>query len=256
MLLKMRFPYGLFVVLLLYPRMFAEGQSTQDEWEVLFNGADLEGWTVRCLPGDRDKTYWKVVDGAIECNSLGDSDHHYVWLITEKEFADFHMKLEFQVFRTSPGNSGVQFRSRYDDTETARDGGWLNGPQADIHGPAPMRTGLIYDETEGVQRWIYPSLPDWNITREQVPPNALDTRLVYAEEHPEGWNRMEIICRGMHIETIVNGNRVTDFNAEGILNDELHQLRDVGSTGSIALQLHLHDELKIRFRHILIKEFK
>ena len=256
MLLKMRFPIGLSLACLIFSQSLISGQSSTDEWERLFNGVNLEGWTVRCLPEDQDKTYWKVVNGVIECNSLGDSDHNYVWLVTEKEFADFHLKLEFQIFRASPGNSGVQFRSRYDDSEGARDGGWLNGPQADIHGPVPMRTGLIYDETEGVQRWIYPSLPDWNINRDQVPAIALNTRLIYAEDHPEEWNQMEIICRGMHVETVVNGNRVTDFDAEGILNDELHQLPNVGSIGSIALQLHLHDELKIRFRNIAIKEFK
>jgi hypothetical protein len=232
------------------------GQSGQDQWLPLFNGENLEGWTIKCLPQDQDKKYWKVNNGAIECNSLGDSDHNYVWLMSEREFSDFHLKLEFQVFRASNGNSGVQFRSRYDDSENARDGGWLNGPQADIHGPEPMRTGLIYDETEGFRRWIYPSLPDWNISREQVPPSALLTRLVYAEDHPDQWNRMDIICTGMHVVTRVNGNLVTDFDAEGILNDELHLIRKAGLTGSIALQLHLRDELRIRFRNIQINTFK
>ena len=114
----------------------------------------------------------EVNEGTIECNSIGDGDHHYVWLATEKEFDDFHLKLKFQVFRSSEGNSGVQFRSRFDDSEDAIDGGWLNGPQADIHGPNPMRAGLIYDETENVRRWIFPSLPDWNISSEQVPAAA------------------------------------------------------------------------------------
>jgi hypothetical protein len=224
------------------------------EWESLFNGKDLEGWVVRCLPADQVKSYWTVKDGAIECNSMGDRDHNYVWLATEKEFGNFHLKLKFQVYRESDGNSGVQFRSRYDDSDSALYGGWMNGPQADIHGPDPYRTGLIYDETDGVRRWIHPSLPDWNISQEQAPPSALDTRLVYFEDDPGAWNEMEIICDGMAVETRVNGNLVTEFDADGILNDEIHQLKGSGATGCIAFQLHMGDELKIRFKDIYFKK--
>lgn len=226
----------------------------QKEWIPLFNGTDLENWTIECLPGDEDKNYWQVKEGYIECNSMGDADHGYVWLATEREFEDFHLRLEFQVFRSSGGNSGVQFRSRYDDSETARNGGWLNGPQADIHAPDPFRAGLIYDETEGVQRWIYPSLPDWEISPGQAPERALETKFVYFEDDPEAWNSMEVVCVKMLVKTIVNGNLVTEMDGEGVLNDDLHRIRNVGTKGCIALQLHVNDELKIRFRDIEIKE--
>ncbi len=185
---------------------------------------------------------------------MGDKDHNYFWLATEKEFSDFHLKLKFQLFKSSTGNSGVQFRSSFDDTDTARSGGWLNGPQVDIHGPNPMRAGLIYDETENVRRWIYPSLPDWNINADQAPDAAHLTELYYYEDDSELWNEMEIICEGMQVTTIVNGNKVTDFDADGILNDELHKVRNSGEKGFFALQLHVGDELKIRYKDILVKE--
>ena len=223
-------------------------------WEALFNGKDLDGWSVKCIPADKGKVYWSVKQGVIECNSLGDSDHHYVWLATDREFTDFHLKLKFQLFKESGGNSGVQFRSSYDDSDTARHGGWLSGPQADIHGPLAFRTGLIYDETENVRRWIHPSLPDWNITPEQAPESALLTRLVFFEEDPEAWNSMEILCEGMSVKTWVNGNLVTDFDADGILNDELHEIRNSGISGCFAFQLHSSDELKIRFKDIEARE--
>jgi len=229
------------------------GQPQMVKWESLFNGENLDGWIVNCLQEDREKEYWKVRDGYIECNSMGDSLHNYVWLTSRKEFGDFHLILEFQVFRSSGGNSGVQFRSRYDHSKEALYGGWMNGPQADIHGPDPARAGLIYDETENVRRWIYPSLPDWNIPREQMPAAALRTRLIYFEDEPDAWNRIEIICDGMHVETSVNGDPVADFDADGILNDELHRTKHTGITGSVALQLHMNDELQIRFRNIKIR---
>lgn len=101
----------------------------------MFNGTDLSGWQVRCLPADQGKTFWQVSDGAIECNSMGKPDHRYVWLISEGEYDNFQLRLKFQVFHASNGNSGVQFRSRYDDSADAPNGGWLNGPQVDIHPP-------------------------------------------------------------------------------------------------------------------------
>lgn len=230
-------------------------QACQDqEWESLFNGKDLKGWTIKCIPSDQDKEYWSVVEGAIECNSMGDGDHNYVWLASNREFVDFHLKLKFQVFQDCHGNSGVQFRSSYDSSDKARHGGWLNGPQVDIHGPVPFRTGLIYDETENVRRWIHPSLPDWKIAKEQAPASAMETRLLYFEDDQEAWNELEIICEGMHVTTRVNGNEVSAFNGDGILNDELHKIRQSGEKGCLAFQLHSNDELRIRFKDINIKK--
>lgn len=233
--------------------LFAEKTEVSDGWTNLFNGKSMDGWTVHCQSQDKDKVFWTVNNGAIECNSIGRPEHKYVWLMHEGEFSDFDLRLKFQVFRTSPGNSGVQFRSRYDSSENAREGGWLNGPQADIHPPTPFRAGLIYDETDGVNRWIYPSMPDWKVDEKDVPKAALQTCLVYADDNPNAWNTMEINCHGMKIETVVNGNKVIDFYATGILDDEIHKQKNVGTSGKIALQLHSSDELLIRYKDIQIK---
>lgn len=225
-------------------------------WESLFNGSDLEGWNVKCIPSDRGKSYWRVEDGSIVCNSMGDKEHNYVWLCTDRQFGDFHLKLSFQVFRQSSGNSGVQFRSHYDDSPGANYGGWLNGPQVDIHGPLPFRTGLIYDETEGIRRWIHPSLPDWRMEPEQAPVSTQETVLFYYEDDHSKWNELELLCRGMHIQSRINGNLVSDYDGAGILDDDIHRARSSGENGCIAFQLHMDDELLIKFRDIYIKEFK
>jgi hypothetical protein len=49
--------------------------------------------------------------------------------MTDAEYDDFELRLKFQVCRGCPGNSGLQFRSRYDESEK---GGRLDGPQVDI----------------------------------------------------------------------------------------------------------------------------
>ena len=234
--------------------LFAASASAADDWTPLFNGEDLTGWSVQCKPTDQEKAYWSVVDGVIQCDSIGQPDHDYVWLATDQEYDDFELRLQFQIFESSKGNSGVQVRSRYDSSETARGGGWLDGPQIDIHPPTPLRCGLIYDETDGVNRWIYPSLPNSKIVPESAPPAAHETEFVYADEDPTAWNSMRIRCIGMKIETWVNGRQITDFDASGILDDETHRAKNVGEKGVIALQLHSRSELLIRFREIDIRE--
>ncbi len=227
-----------------------ESYPFDGEWISLFNGNDLEGWTVRCLPEDREKVFWKVTDGVIECDSLGQGPHDYVWLMTDKEYDDFDLRLKFQAFRESKGNSGVQIRSRYDDGPEAPRGGWLDGPQIDIHPTGPYRIGLIYDETREEKRWIYPSLKGSGITESQ---GAKSWEFNFHDEG-NGWNDLRIYCEGTVIRTFLNGRLVSDYDGKGVLDDAAHRKRSVGLKGHIALQLHTNDALKIRFKDIILRE--
>ena len=226
-----------------------ESQSQDNQWKPLFNGKDLSGWHIACKPKDAEINAWKVEDGVIVCNSIGKRGHDHVWLVTDREFRDFELRLKFQIYPDSRGNSGLQFRCRFDKTD---DNGWMNGPQVDIHPPKSMnwRTGLIYDETKGEQRWIYPGLKNWDMQREFEPKEYI---IKYAED---GWNELTLICKGMQIKTIVNGIVRTDWDATGVLNNEIHRKFNVGQEGHIALQLHSGDELLIRFKDIDIRETK
>jgi len=213
-------------------------------WMDLFDGATLRGWQVACRPPDSGKDFWSVRDGAITCDSIGRKDHGYVWLIAEGEYSDFELELEVRGSRRSPGNSGVQVRSRYDV-----DAGWLNGPQVDVHPPAPWRTGLIYDETRETRRWIFPSLKDSNIRQEQGPAKWSWK----SEDEGDGWNAIRIVCHGTRISTRVNSHPIADLDGCGVLDDEAHRRRDVGLRGHIALQLHMGDELFIQYRKIRLR---
>jgi CubicO group peptidase (beta-lactamase class C family) len=219
---------------------------TAQPWVSLFNGKDLSGWRVQCQPKDRETVFWSVDDGAILCDSIGRKNHNYVWLVSDEEFADFELRLKFQAYPDSPGNSGLQFRSRFDDSIS---GGWMHGPQVDIHPPKAMswRTGLIYDETREERRWVSPSLPDAHMEPEFEPPRHV---FKYAGD---GWNELTLICRGTHVRTIVNGIVRTDWQAAGVLDNPAHRQHNVGNAGHFALQLHSGDELKIRFKDIQVK---
>lgn len=220
-----------------------------EKWVPLFNGKDLSGWNVQCQPQDRAKTFWSADQGTILCDSMGRKDHNYVWLLSEGEYGDFELKLKFQVYRSSPGNSGLQFRSRFDPSAN---GGWLDGPQVDIHPPElmPWRTGLIYDETREERRWIFPSLKDSTMEVRFKPDQFL---LKYAEDCG-AWNEFTLICRGLQIKTVLNGIIRADWNAAGVLDNPAHIKHQVGRQGHFALQLHSGDELRIRFKDILIRE--
>lgn len=218
--------------------------SETEGWIALFDGSSLNGWHVAAKPGDAGKNFWVVREGAITCDSLGRPDHDYVWLINEREFADFQLRLKVRGFRMSPGNSGVQVRSRYDGQA-----GWLDGPQIDVHPPAPWRTGLIYDETRGTQRWIYPSLRDWQIDDSYAPRGWT---WKYSDEG-DGWNDLLILCEGTNLTTRLNGVPAANLKGSGILDDMAHRQHNVGLKGMIALQLHMKDELLIQFKDIFIR---
>ena len=218
------------------------------EWTALFNGKDLSGWVIKCQAKDQGKSFWKVEGGTILCDSIGKPDHNYVWLMTEKEFGDFELKLKFQAYRDSPGNTGVQFRSRYDE---AAKGGWLDGPQVDIHPPESMswRTGLIYDETRGEQRWVSPSLKNATMDPKFKP----DRHTFKYSDEGDGWNDLTIICRGTQVKVIVNGIVRTDWDGAGVLDNDAHRQRKVGLSGHFALQLHSGDQLRIRYKDLLVR---
>lgn len=232
--------------------------SADHDWKSLFNGENLDGWEIKCQEKDKGNSFWSVDEekGAILSNSIGSKDHGYVWLMHEKEFDDFRLRLKFQVSRESSGNSGIQVRSRYDESAVVdKNGkvGWLDGPQVDIDPENPWRNGLLYDETRQYKQWISPSLPDWNIDKDDHAPERV---VYYYEDEGPGWNDMIIICHGTRIKTIVNNNVVSDYDGSGVLNDKAHRRLNVGMKGHIALQLHKHSENKIWFKDIEIRRLE
>jgi len=228
--------------------------SSATAFQSLFNGENLEGWEIKQTTEEKANNFWTIQDGTILLNSLGTPDHDYIWLQTKKEYGDFILKLKFQSHRESPGNSGVQIRSRYDETARVDEAlglGWLDGPQVDIHPSGAWRTGFIYDETRGQRRWIYPSLPDWKMDKETYAPKLVRH---YFVDEPPYWNELIIACKGNRIKTVFNGLTVTEFDGTGVLDDEFHQKYGIDNKGHIALQLHKNDEVKIAFKDIEIKE--
>jgi hypothetical protein len=224
----------------------AHGADGEGNWSSLFNGNDLSGWEVKCKPDDRGRAWWRVAEGTIEANSLGVAKHDYIWLLTTREYTNFVLRLQFQAFRDSPGNTGVQIRSRYDD-----DAGWLDGPQVDINPPGAWRTGMVWDETRGNQRWLWPVIPKGTWVDEKM---AMSGAPFHFADTTPAWNDLEVTAQGTQLAARLNGTVVMQWDGAGVLNDPTHRERRVGMFGRIALQIHTGDQLKVRFRDIRIKE--
>jgi hypothetical protein len=215
-------------------------------WKSIFNGRNLDGWTVKCKPEDKDKKIWFVEKGEIVADTTAYNKHDYVWLVSNRPYTNFILRLRFKAYKDSPGNSGVQIWSRYDDKAF-----WMHGPQVDINPPQPWRTGMIWDETKGVQRWICPNLPAGKWVDESMANK--DMKFFYSDEG-EGWNDLGIVARDGKIRVTLNGTIINDCDCSEILNDNIHKSQGVGSSGVIALQVHANDKLKIRFKDIRIVE--
>lgn len=214
----------------------AAAGSDEAGFVTLFDGKTLNGWTIHCMPADKEFSTkaWTVDQGTILANSIGHTEHFYILLSPNDKYGDFVLRLRFQVERGITGNSGIQIRSRY-IAET----GWMNGPQIDINPPNPELTGKLWNEGPGEHRWL---------SNETIP----GMKFYYADQG-DGWNDLEITAQGMKIKSVLNGVTVVDYDGTGVLDDAQHKEINVGVTGEIGLQLHSHDQLKLRFKDIRIK---
>jgi len=143
-------------------------------------------------------------------------DHEYGYLSTEKMYKDFDLSLLFK--QESDGNSGVFFRSTFEGTKVS---GW----QVEV-APKGKDTGGIY-ESYG-RGWL-----------EQIPDHK---EMVLAQG---SWNKLRVKVIGDHVQTWLNGIKMVDMFDKKIGK----------GVGSIALQIHSGDNVRVRWRDIHLTEF-
>jgi hypothetical protein len=171
-----------------------------DEWQSLFDGASLDGWTA-----NEHQESVKVADGAIVVG--GERTHvFYTGKVADHDFKNFQFKAKV---KTEPkANSGIYFHTKYQAE------GWPEkGYEAQVNnsGPDPQKTGSLY----GV-----------------VP-------VTEAPAKDNEWFDYEITVEGDHIVIAINGKKVVDFTDSGAdmphLKDFPGRKLD---RGTFALQVH------------------
>lgn len=189
-------------------------KESVDEWITLFDGSNLDQWT---MGPDRS---WVIEDGAITLKREFDGREHnldYLW--TKQQYGDFVLELEFKV--PERANSGVFLR-----TPDLKD---------------PVYTGLELQVSNSFGR---------NITRGGTVGAIYDVVAPTANAaKPAGqWNTYRVTCHGPNIVIEVNGKKVTEANLDqwtephknpdGSKNKFPRAIKDFARTGHIGLQDH------------------
>jgi len=145
----------------------------------LFNGKDLNGWTIH------GTELWYVEDGLLVCES--GPEEKYGYLSTEKFYDDFILTLEFK--QEANGNSGVFFRSTLEGTK-------ISGWQVEVAPPGNDSGGIYESYGRG---WLIKPDPE------------KDKALKMGD-----WNRMKIKVVGDKVTTWLNGTQMVSFTDEKI----------------------------------------
>ncbi len=190
-------------------------------YQSLFNGKDLTGWTVN-EGGKIDR--WGAEDGTLFTTGKAGGG----WLMTEKEYGDFDLLLEYKVPKA--GNSGVAVHSplKGDPAYAGMEIQILDNPwyldEKNYKGLKPVQlTAAIY----GV-----------------VPPSKDATK-------PAGeWNKMHITSKGRHLTVQVNGTTVTDADLDDYKDHAGQHPGLLREKGHLGLQCHTD---RVEFRHIYVK---
>jgi hypothetical protein len=231
-MMNMRLTLSLLTVLLF--GTLHVGAVLAEEFESLFDGQSLDGWTASKM------SYWSVQDNAITGESTPEnpctSNQFLVW---KDEVQDFELKLKFRV-NGNGCNSGVQFRSKINDD------GLAIGYQADIYMHGPYLGGIC-DE---LHKRNGPELLTANGKRTVIDElgNRVATDLgVEATMKPNGqWNDYHITAKGQHMTLRINGVVCSE------LIDQEKEHYDL--KGILGLQLRSGEPMKVQFKDIYLKE--
>ena len=168
-------------------------------WRSLFNGENLDGWTVK--GGNAEYT---VENGAI----VGRTKHNTpnTFLTTNTLYGDFILELEYLVDSTM--NSGIQIRS---NSIPQYQNGRVHGYQVEIDPSDRAWSAGIYDE--GRRGWLNP-LSEGQEAQKAFKQNQ--------------WNHYRIEAIGDTLKTWINGvpaaHLIDDADAKGFIGLQVHSI--------------------------------
>jgi hypothetical protein len=209
-------------------------QEKADGWQLLFDGTTMNGWRTY---QNKTSDHWSVADGMLQCSGGENKSDLQVDVITEGQYGDFELSLEWKV---APGsNSGLMFRV----TEEA-EASYMTGPEyqlidSDGWAAAHPDAGLEDDQKVSANYDMH------------VAPTAAPSAV-------GEWNQTRLVVKGAHVEHWLNGIKVVDYELwspdweERVKNSKWNEHKGYGRAqkGHICLQDHGDP---IWFRNIKIK---
>ena len=212
----------------------SQTMNAQKGFKPIFDGQTTTGWHNygKTTVGNA----WKVEDGVLHFDPTAAKDGQGGDLVTDKEYTNFHLKLEWKV--AAKANSGIIF--------------YIN---EDKKYKNTYETGLEMQVLDNDGH------PDGKITKHRAGDLYDLIKSVSEPVKPVGeWNTAEVVCKNGKLTLVLNGV----FVVETILWDDNFKSLVAGSkfatwegfakfkTGKIALQDHGDN---VWFRNIMIKEW-
>ncbi len=166
-------------------------------WRLLWDGKSSDGWIGAKLD-HFPKKGWTMKDGVLTVESSGGAESRNGGdIITEKQYSDFELKVEFKI--TEGANSGIKY---FVDPELNKKEGSAIGPEFQIlddkkHPDA--KKGVSGNRTVGS---LYDLITAKNLS---VPSRGKPFNGIGK------WNRAHIIAKDGHVEHWLNGYKVVEY---------------------------------------------
>jgi hypothetical protein len=209
---------ALLLVVLPAARSDDKDKGVPEGFEPLFNGKDLTGWVVN-KGGNMDRWGAAEAEGVIFTKGGGGG-----WLMTEKEYGDFELRLQYKV--PEKGNSGVGLRSPLegDPAYVGMEIQILDDPSYKGLRPA-QHTGSIYDVV---------AAEGWD-----------------KAQKPQGeWNQYRIVAKGRKVMVELNGTKLVDADLDDYKSRADKHPGLLREKGHIGLQSH---DGRVEFRNLYLK---
>jgi hypothetical protein len=205
-------------------------REIRNGWVLLFDGQSTQGW--KSANGrEFPETGWKIENGVI---SVDPSRGRGPDIITESEYSDFELSLEFMLEKGS--NSGI----KYFIFKNSSLG--LEFQILDDNNHPDASQGINGNRTQGS---LYDLMPP-SKNKKDKPPGE--------------WNHAKIISRGMKVEHWLNGKKILTFERGGeefLIAVSRSKFRDVEnfalSADRTPVLLQFHDDV-VYFRNIKIRD--
>ncbi|MEX0793147.1 MAG: DUF1080 domain-containing protein [Pirellulaceae bacterium] len=237
----------LFLLLLLPSGLFAE----EGKWVSLFNGKDLEGWTVKIRhqkPGVNWKDTFRVEDGILKVSydQYEKFDEIFGHLFYNETFSHYRLRVEYRfVGEQCPGGPGWAFRNN---------GLMLHGESPETMGidqdfPASIEVQLLGGNGKDKRSTANLCTPGTNVVKDGklfLPHCTSSNSQTY---HGDQWVTMEVEVRGDgKIKHILDGKTVLEYEQPQLDDRDAHSRKLIDMTGgekllsggTISLQAESH----------------